>query len=270
VCPRGGCRPDGGQHAAAIGSARWSGRVWGKCDTSGGHRRRFFCHRLIRINVIGPGPSDKSQHVGGHGLAAAWRVVVTTICWTVIHHAAAPIARGAAKIAHVARRIVRPVVHHGGRVAHHGSTLATRPRVWFELVCKVVPAAVAGGGLFIPHPAGMPPGYEPAGLIQPVPPGMLPGLLPPGLWPHGLPPGLLAPALTPNVTWGWIIPPDIPPLPYNAPPVDTGVIEYPPPVDTGVIEPSTGLLLLTALVGLLLARNAARHGHASRASPLSG
>jgi hypothetical protein len=84
-------------------------------------------------------------------------------------------------------------------------------------------------------------------------PGVLPELLPPGL-PTGL-------------SWGWIVPPDVPPPPYYAPPpyygppTDTAVIEYPPP--PGVIEPSTGRLLLTALVGLLMARFAVRRGHAA-------
>jgi hypothetical protein len=163
---------------------------------------------------------------------------VTTICWTVIHHAAAPVARGAAKIAHVARRIIGPAVRQGGRAAHHGSAVVTHPRVWFELVCKVVPAAVAGGGLLIPHPTGPLPGHEPLGLIQPALPGLLPGLLPPGL-----PPG--APS-------GWIIPPEILPPSYYAPPTETVANEYPPPSNSEVVEPSTALLLLTALLGLLL------------------
>jgi hypothetical protein len=130
--------------------------------------------------------------------------------------------------------------------------VATHPPVWVEPVCKVVPAAVAGGGLLIPHPAGPPQGHEPPGLIQPAPPGLL----------TGPPPGLLLPGLPPGVPWGWIIPPDIPPPTYYVPPTDTGVIDYPPPPNSGVIEPSTGRLLLTALLGVLLARFAVRHGHA--------
>ena len=175
---------------------------------------------------------------------------MTTICWTVIHHVAAPVAQGAAKIAHVARHIIRRGVHRSGQAAHHGSGAVTHPRVWFELVCKVVPAAVAGGGVLFPHPAGLLPGHEPPGLIQPVPPGLI----------QPLPAGLPA-VIPPGVPWGWVIPPDIPAPPYYAPPTNTEVIEYPPPPGPAIIEPSTGPLLLTALAGLLFARFMVRHGH---------
>ncbi len=187
---------------------------------------------------------------------------MTTICWTVIHHAAAPVARGAAKIARVAHHIIRRSVHHGAQAAYHGSGVVTHPRVWFELVCKVVPAAVAGGGLLIPHPAGLLPGHEPPGLIQPAPPGGLIQPLPPGLT-QPLPSELPA-VLPPGVPWGWVIPPDIPSPPYYAPPTNTEVIEYPPPPGPSIIEPSTGRLLLTALAGLLFARFAVRHVRVAR------
>jgi hypothetical protein len=147
---------------------------------------------------------------------------VTTICWTVIHHTAAPIAHGASGLAHVARRLVGPLVRHGAHAVPHG-VRATHPRIWFELICKVVPAAVAGGGLLIPRPTDLPLPAEPPALTQPAPP---------------------------RLPWAWPIPPTVVPKLYLG-----------PPADARVIEPSTGPLLLTALGALVVVRFAARTGH---------
>src|SRR3954465_7241687 len=75
------------------------------------------------------------------------RYAMTTICWTVIHHAAAPIVQAATKVAHVAHRRVGCILHRAAQAPHHTGSVAAHPHAWFELVCKVVPVAVAGGGL---------------------------------------------------------------------------------------------------------------------------
>jgi hypothetical protein len=89
---------------------------------------------------------------------------MTMICWTVMHHAVAPVKHAA----HVARHVTRRVVHH--TVPHSGAAT----RTWTELVCKVVPAAVLNGGLLLPIPATPPPVPPAAGpvVVDPGPAAM--------------------------------------------------------------------------------------------------
>jgi hypothetical protein len=151
---------------------------------------------------------------------------MTTICWTVIHHTAVPVAHGVSTAAKAARRFIGPAARRGAQSVHHSPTAAVHPRVWFELICKVVPAAVVGGGLLVPHPANPP--------------------LPPE------PPALVQPAVPPAIPWGWQLPPTV------APGVATPGPVLAPPGTEGVSEPSTGRLMLAALGGLVLIRLAAR------------
>jgi hypothetical protein len=154
---------------------------------------------------------------------------MTTICWTVIHQAAAPVAHGVSTAAQAARRFIGPVGRRGTQSAHHGPAVAARPRVWFELICKVVPTVVVGGGLLVPQPAN-----------PPFPPD---------------PPAMVQPAEPPAVPWGWHIPPTLAPGLASPTPV------LAPPEAAGITEPSTGRLMLAALGGLILIRLAARLGH---------
>ena len=71
---------------------------------------------------------------------------MTTLCWTIIHHAAAHVARSAARIDHAAYHAIGPA-HRAARLPHHAATFVGQPHTWVELVCKVVPAAVAGSGV---------------------------------------------------------------------------------------------------------------------------
>jgi hypothetical protein len=145
---------------------------------------------------------------------------MTTVCWTVIHHAAAPVR-------HVAAHLVGHGFHHTAKVAHHAISGAPRPRIWFEIVCKVLPAAVAGGGLLVPQPAGPPLPPQPPALIRPAPAA-----------PLGLP-------------WIGRIPPTIASRPITR-----------PPEAVNVPEPSTAGLLLIGAGGMALIRVAARLRHA--------
>ena len=90
------------------------------------------------------------------------------ICWTVVHHAVAPVTRSVTHTAHLARHVTRRVVHHA--VPHSGAAT----RTWTELVCKVVPAAVLSGGLLVPIPATSPPVQPAAGpvVVDPGPAAM--------------------------------------------------------------------------------------------------
>ena len=131
---------------------------------------------------------------------------MSVICWTVIHHAAAA-ARGTG---HVLTHVIGRAVHR----AHHA---IPRPsHSWVEVVCKVVPAAVASGGVLAPTPAN-----SPAPLPQPQPVFVepLPGAA------------------------GWYVP-SAAPLPYV--PSATIVASAP--------EPGSALVLLGGIAGLLVIR----------------
>src|SRR4051794_2676698 len=92
------------------------------------------------------------------------------ICWTILHQPAAPVARGAIRIAHAARRAVSHVAHRAVRVAHHTAIAPGPSRTWAEVICKFVPAAIAGAGLLIPTPDSPPgPLDPPATIVEPTP-----------------------------------------------------------------------------------------------------
>jgi hypothetical protein len=138
---------------------------------------------------------------------------MTTVCWTVLHH-------GGAHLAHAARHVARPIVHHAGRVLRHAPAVASHNHTWIEVVCKVIPAAVAGGGLLMPHPLNPPRLPAPPPFIVPAP--------------------AFSPAFPPGITFG----PQIPATPRGGGPTRAEVTP----------EPSSALLLIGGLAGLLLAR----------------
>ena len=95
---------------------------------------------------------------------------MSMICWTILHHTAAPVAQGAVRVTHVVRHAVGRAAHRAVRVAHRTATVSGPPRTWAEVVCKFVPAAVAGGGLLIPAPANPPRALDPpAAIVDPAP-----------------------------------------------------------------------------------------------------
>jgi hypothetical protein len=168
---------------------------------------------------------------------------MTTICWTVIHHAAAPVAHGAAAVAQAARHMIGPVAHRATRLLHHAATAAVQPHTWVEVVCKLVPAAVLGGGLMAPHPVNPPQLPEPPPpIVEPAPP-VSPWLFPPPSGP-----------VTPVQPFPTPLPvePTTGPVPIGPPSV--GPV---PPIESIPEPPSAGLLLGGA-VCLLLVRLATR------------
>jgi hypothetical protein len=79
---------------------------------------------------------------------------VVVPCWTVTHFIAAPAARG---VAHAAKAVLphihRHIVH---RVHHAVHAVTTHPGVWVETVCRAAPLAVASSLLAVPATAPVP------------------------------------------------------------------------------------------------------------------
>jgi hypothetical protein len=149
------------------------------------------------------------------------RPVMASICWSLIHQAVAPVAHDGNRLFRIARHPVQPAVHGAGQAVPHAPTLAVRPHQWIELVCKVIPAVVGGGGLLIPHPT------EP-----PMLPEAPPAISDPG------------PAFLPWSSPMWIVSPD---LPVEA---DAGAA----PAPEATLEPSSADILLPSVSGLVLVR----------------
>ena len=172
---------------------------------------------------------------------------MSTLCWTVFHHAAAPAARAVAYVAHVARHVFGPLAHRAVRLPHHWATVAGQPHTWVEVVCKIVPAAIVGGGLLAPHPASPP--------RLPAPPPPIAGQAPPAM------PWLFPPAPIPTTP----VQPFPTPLPVQPPPA-TGpgsTAPAPPPIEA-ILEPSSIALLLDGAVCLLAIRRVTRRGRGSQ------
>lgn len=151
------------------------------------------------------------------------------ICWTEFYPGSPSLPQHATRLANAAGRRVRPVVHHANLVQHHVANVTAAPHRLFRLVCKVVPAAVVGGGAFLAlHP--------PIPASQPAPPPAIavPG---PAVWP-GLPPSQSL----------WPLPPSTPSI-QPSPPVVS--FRTPP---TSAPEPSSGAIMLGGVAGLLVLR----------------
>jgi len=151
------------------------------------------------------------------------------ICWTVFYAGGPSVSHGAVRVAGAAGRRVRPIVHHANLMQHHVVKATAQVHSWFKLVCKVIPATVAGGGaLLAPHPT------IPTQLPAPPPAFTAPG-----------------PTVSPLSPPIWTFRPQRPSLPYVGP--------YPPTISVGgppsaVPEPSSAAVLLAGVAGLLLIR----------------
>jgi hypothetical protein len=172
---------------------------------------------------------------------------MTTTCWTIIHHAAAPVARGAARVAHAAYRIVRPA-HRAAHLPRHAAPAVGPPHGWVEVVCRIVPAAIAGSGLLAPTPADPPRQPQPPpAIVQPAPPEF------PWLFPPSSP---TAPA-TP-------VQPYPTPVPVEATSTTGSELTVSPPAEPAsppvepIPEPSSVGPLLGGAAGVLLIRLATR------------
>lgn len=126
---------------------------------------------------------------------------MTTICWTVLHHAGVSVSHGARHTAHAVGHVVRPIIHHAGGTLRHAPMVAARPRTWITVVCKVIPVVLAGGGLVAPHPLNPP--------SLPVAP---PAIVAPG------------PVFSPWLPPTWFAPPGPPPNPEAAPEPSSAIL----------------------------------------------
>jgi len=170
---------------------------------------------------------------------------MTTICWTVIHRATTPVARVVARFGHAARHAIRPVAYRAARMPNDAAAAAGPARTWVEVVCKIVPAALVGGGLLAPYPVNPPRlPAPPAPIVQPAPPTS-PWLFPPGT--HTAPATPVQPYPTP-----------VPVEPTGPVPVGPPSVGPTSPPVEAVPEPSSAGLLLGGAAVLLVIRAATR------------
>jgi hypothetical protein len=154
---------------------------------------------------------------------------MSIICWTVFYPGVPSVSHGVTRLAHAGGRHVRPIVHHANLMQHHAAKLTAQPHGWFKLVCKVIPAGLAGGGALL------------------APPSTIPTHLP------AAPPAIVAqgPPVSQGSPTVWNFWPQTPSTPYVAP--------WPPTISVGgpsikVPEPSSAAVLLGGVGGLLLIR----------------
>ena len=165
---------------------------------------------------------------------------MTIECWTVIHRVMEPIRRAVP-----IHRIARHLVHAKSPIhaAHAMHVAAPHAHTWVEVVCRVLPAAVAAGGALIPHQAG---------LLSPHPP---PAMTAPPSISAGTPATFAPPIrFAPPVTF--------PPSVRYAPPVGPAPLDPASP-KSSVVEPSSLAVLLSGLAGLAFLP-AARRWHPGR------
>jgi hypothetical protein len=149
------------------------------------------------------------------------------------------VAHGAAHAVHATRHIVRIAV----RGLHHA---AAAPHSWVELVCKVIPPAIVGTGLLVPHLLPSPPPPPPPPIVAEAPPVSPPWLTSPS----NAPATPVQPYPTPTPVESSV--PAGPPL-IGASPVGSL-----PPTPIDIPEPSSAELLLAGGGGLVLVRLIAR------------
>jgi hypothetical protein len=158
---------------------------------------------------------------------------MSIICWTVFYPGGPSVSHGATRLAHAAVRHVRPIVHHSNLMQRHLAKATAQPQRWLKLVCKVIPAALAGGGALL------------------APPSTMPAQLP------AAPPAFIAPgppvsSVSPPV---WTFGPQPPEIRY---------VGRPPPVisvgssSAAAPEPGSAVVLLGGVAGLLLLRLSVR------------
>lgn len=152
---------------------------------------------------------------------------MTIECWTIIHHVAAKAATTATHAARIVRHIGTQGVRHAApRIS------VSHPHTWVEIVCRTLPAAVAGGTLLVPQPASPPPPPAPVPITVPAPPAV-------------------------GLGGGWVVPPIIVqnPAPAFVPPPQARVVPAGPAVEP-IPEPATLPLLLAGLACLISATTA--------------
>ena len=165
----------------------------------------------------------------GHGRK---RFIMSIICWTVFYPGAPSVSHSITRLAHAAGRRVRPIVHRASPVQHHAATVAAPQHGWFKLVCKLMPAGLAGGGALLAPPSAIPAHLSatPPAIIAPGP------LLSPG---------------PPPTRHFWPMTPQAPATPYVGDFPPTYFAGEPP---TAVPEPSSAAILLGGIAGLRLLR----------------
>ena len=151
---------------------------------------------------------------------------MSIICWTVFYPGSPSVAHRAVRLAHTTGHRARRIVHHASLTQHHAAKVT---HGWFKLVCKVIPAALAGGGtLLAPHPT-----------VPAHPPAPPPAFAAPG------------PAALPGSPPIWSFRPQTPSIPYAGALPPASSAGGPP---SAVPEPSSAAVLLAGAAGLLLLR----------------
>lgn len=189
---------------------------------------------------------------------------MSSICWTIIHRAASPVVGGGRRVAHLLRRVAKPAVHHVAWKLHHPSAVPASSHTWAGLACKVVPAALLGGGLLAPIPANPPQPSPTPPIVQPIPANVpwfrLPQEIPRFASPtsEAAVPAPVTSALedpAPFISALDVPAPVISALEDPAPVIP--VLEVPAPV-TSAPEPSSAFLLLSGGSALLLFKSLTR------------
>jgi len=155
------------------------------------------------------------------------------ICWTVFYPGGPSVSQGVTRVAHAAGRRLRPIVHHANVMQHHMAKVTTTPQGWFKLVCKLIPAGIAGGGILLGPPATTP-------TQLPAPP------------PAIVAPGPAVSSESPPILNYWPQPPSTPYTGLWPPVISVGTLP------TAVPEPSSAAVLLGGVAGLLLLRLSAQ------------
>jgi hypothetical protein len=163
---------------------------------------------------------------------------MSIICWTVFYPGAPSVSHSVTRLAHAAGRRVRPIVHHATRVQHHMANVAPPSHGWFKLVCKLIPAGLAGGGALLAPPSATPTHLPmtPPAIVAPGPLVSLGSPQTRHFWPMTPP--------TPAT-------PDVPATPQFGDFPPTYFAGEPP---TAVPEPSSAAILLGGIAGLRLLR----------------
>jgi hypothetical protein len=208
---------------------------------------------------------------------------VVVPCWTVSHTIATPAAHG---VAHSAKSVLPHVGRHIAHRVHHAfHAVTTHPGVWLETVCRAAPLAIASGLLAVPATAPVPIETAPAVSAQPIGASQRPSTyasVPVAQPIFGYGPATAAPSpgTTTNTTGSTLVT-----LPQNeAPPAPTaeqilapytaaprrlsggtpsglgtpGGIAETQPAGTPVAEPSSLLILASAVAALGLIRERRR------------
>jgi hypothetical protein len=179
---------------------------------------------------------------------------MVTYCWTVIRQIAPLLHHHAAHL-----------VHRSGRILHRLPKFAHHPFHPTMLVCRALPLALAAAGL-VNIPPTEPPGHPsaPPAYVQPVQQGQfVPPYQTAGPPPFPSPFACCGVQFQPPSDPGTndpLTPPVSDPGPTGDPPILTFVVSDPPPSNP-VDEPSSGIVVVGALAGLVALRRVRRFSH---------